>query len=155
MSKFDQKMSEFFDVEPTSPNTDVVKTNSTEVIPHETLDVDFKNDYIKVRDNMHELIETGKGALESILAVAQDSEKSRDYEVAANLLKTVLDANEQMINIHKKVRDIANYKKAIASSTDVNGQTNIQNAVFVGSTSELSKMIKQMREKDITEADDE
>lgn len=146
MSKFDKNMSEFFDVEPTSNTNLPALTNSTEIIPHETLDIDFKNDYIKVRENVHELIQKGNDAIDDILSIARESEKARDFEVAANLLKSMLDANEQIINIHKKVREIADYKKSL-DSNDSSGQTNIQNAVFVGSTSELSKMIKKMRDQ--------
>lgn len=146
MTKFDEKMSEFFDVEPATNNVPTI-IGSSDVIKHETLDVDFKNDYITVRNNFHELIDTGKNALENLLAVAQDSEKSRDYEVSANLLKSILDANEQLINIHKKVRDISNYKQSLEIQN--NQQTNIENAVFVGSTSELSKIISELKTKEI------
>jgi Terminase DNA packaging enzyme len=150
MSKFDQKMSEFFDVEPISSNTDLSTVNSTEIIPHETLDVDFKNDYIKVRENFQELLQKGNDAVDDILSIARESEKARDFEVAANLLKSMLDANEQLITIHKKVRDIANYKQI--QSPD-QGQTTIKNALFVGSTTELTKLVKDLNNKDIIEGD--
>lgn len=152
MSKFDKKMSEFFDVEPTSnTGNSLTVSNPADIIPHETLDVDFKNDYVKVRENMQELIQKGNDAIDDILSIARESEKARDFEVAANLLKSMLDANEQMINVHKKVRDIANYKQSLETSEQP--KTTIKNALFVGSTTELTKIVKELNEKDIIEGE--
>lgn len=143
MSRFDKNMEEFFEVPPSnSDNLPEIK-DSNEVIPHETLDADFKKDYETARENFHELIEKGKEAIEDILAIAKDSEKGRDFEVAATLLKTVVEANEKMIDLHKKIRDIANYKQESES------KTTIKNALFVGSTTELSKLVKDLNEKEI------
>jgi len=151
MSKFDKKMSEFFDVEPTSNTSNLpAQGNPTNIIPHETLDVDFKNDYIKVRENFQELIQKGNDAVDDILSIARESEKARDFEVAANLLKSMLDANEQLINVHKKVRDIANYTQAEPTEQS---KTTIQNALFVGSTTELTKLVKDLNTKDIIEGE--
>lgn len=146
MSKFDKNMEEFFDV-PSEENTLPAVQNSKEVIPHETLDIDFKKDYEIARENFHELIEKGKDAVDDILAIARESEKGRDFEVAATLLKNVLDANEQMINLHKKIREITNYKQESSDKTTIN------NALFVGSTTELSKLVKELKQKDIIEGD--
>ena len=139
-------MEEFFDV-PSAENTLPAAQNSKEVIPHETLDIDFKKDYEIARENFHELIEKGKDAVDDILAIARESEKGRDFEVAATLLKNVLDANEQMINLHKKIREITNYKQESSDKTTIN------NALFVGSTTELSKLVKELNQKDIIEGD--
>lgn len=136
MSKFDEKMSSFFEVEPTQRNENLPST--TDPIPHETLDLDLKKDYEIARENFHELIDKGKEAFEDILAVARESEKGRDFEVAAGILKNVLDANQQMLDLHKKIREITNYKQQKDEKTTIN------NALFVGSTTELSKMLKEL-----------
>ncbi len=141
-TNFDKNMEKFFDV-PESDNSLPAIQNSKEVIPHETLDIDFKKDYEAVRENFHELIEKGKDAVDDILAIAKESEKGRDFEVAATLLKTVLDANEQIINMHKKIREITNYKQESSDKTTIN------NALFVGSTTELSKLVKELNQKEI------
>lgn len=142
MSKFDEKMENFFEVAPSEPSNLPEKISSSEPIPHETLDVDLKKDYETARENFHELIEVGKDAVQDILTIARESEKGRDFEVAANLLKNVLDANQQLLDIHKKVRDISNYKNQKEEKTTIN------NALFVGSTTELSKMLKDLNSKE-------
>jgi hypothetical protein len=137
-TKFDKKMSNFFDVEPIEP-AETLPEKVTEIIPHETLDIDLKKDYEIARENFHDLIEKGKDALDDILSIARDSEKGRDFEVAATLLKNVVEANERMLSMHKQIRDISNYKQQ--SSQD---KTTINTALFVGSTTELAKLVKQM-----------
>ena len=147
MSKFEKNMEKFFDVPPAEPESNLPEKTSNEIIPHETLDIDFKKDYELVRDNFHELIEKGKAAVDDILSIARESEKGRDFEVAATVLKTVIDANEKMIDLHKKIRDISNYKQASSEKTTIN------NALFVGRTAELSKLVKDLNQKDIIEGD--
>lgn len=142
MSKFDEKMENFFEVSPSEKPNLPEKTSFIEPIPHETLDIDLKRDYEVARENFHELIEKGKDAFDDIITIARESEKGRDFEVAAGILKNVLDANQQLLDIHKKVRDIANYKQQKEEKTTIN------NALFVGSTTELSKMLKDLNSKE-------
>jgi hypothetical protein len=146
MSKFEKNMEEFFEVPPSDDNLPVSQ-GSTETIPHETLDIDFKKDYETARENFHELIEKGKDAVDDILAIARESERPRDFEVAAGLLKNVLDANDQLISLHKKIREITNYKQQSQEKTTIN------NALFVGSTTELSKLVKELNQKDVIEGE--
>nr|QMP82954.1 MAG: hypothetical protein [Caudoviricetes sp.] len=141
MSKFEKNMEEFFEV-PSSENLPAIK-DSSEIIPHETLDIDFKKDYEFARDNFHDLIEKGKDAVDDILAIAKESEKGRDFEVAATLLSTIVNANKEMIELHKKVREITNYKQETTEKTTIN------NALFVGSTTELSKLVKELNQKEL------
>lgn len=145
-TKFDKNMEEFFEVPPNENNLPAIK-DPAEVIPHETLDIDLKNDYETARENFHELIEKGKDAVDDILAIARESERPRDFEVAAGLLKNVLDANDQLISLHKKIREITNYKQQSQE------KTTIKNALFVGSTTELSKLVKELNQKEIIEGD--
>lgn len=142
-SKFNKKMEELFEIESEEENLPT-EIKSTSIIPCETLDIDLSKDYEAVRSNYHDLIETGKQALDDILAIAKESEKGRDFEVAAGLLTNILNANQQLIDIHKKIREIANYKQDKEST-----KTNIENALFVGSTNELSKLIKEINLKDV------
>lgn len=143
MSKFEKNMEEFFDVAPRESENLPEKIYDS--IPHETLELDLKKDYEIARENIHELIEKSKDAIDDILAIARESEKGRDFEVAAGLLKNTIEANERMMDLHKKVREISNYKQKGSSD----GQTTIKNALFVGSTSDLSKLVKQMNEENI------
>lgn len=143
MSKFEERMNDVFDL-PTEEKTNLPQKTYDEVA-HETFDVDLKRDYETARENFHELIEKGKEAVDDILAIARDSEKGRDFEVAAGLLKNVIEANEKLLDIHKKVREITNYKQQTTEKTTIN------NALFVGSTAELSKLVKELNTKDVIE----
>lgn len=145
-TSFDKNMEKFFDV-PTSETENLPTNIPSNKIAHETLDLDLKKDYEIARENLHELIEKGKSAMEDILSIARESEKGRDFEVAATTLKTVIDANEKLIDMHKKIREIANYKQESAEKTTIN------NALFVGSTTELSKLVKELNQKDIIEGE--
>lgn len=143
MNKFDKNMEEIFDVPQENSNI-LPKPIKKEIIKHESLDNDLKNDYEKSRETYHELIDKGKEAMDDLLTIAKDSEKARDFEVAATILKNLIEANDKLIDIHKKVRDIINYKPEKETTT-------IKNALFVGSTTELSKLVKELNQKDITD----
>lgn len=144
MSKFEERMEEIFDIAPIEPKN-IMEDSPREIIAHESLDLDLKRDYEIARENFHELIEKGKDAFDDILAIARDSEKGRDFEVAAGILKNVVEANEKMLDLHKKIREITNYKSQKTEKTTIN------NALFVGSTTELSRLIKNLGEKEIIE----
>lgn len=145
MSKFEEKMETFFNIEPSEkPDLPSIQSENRPPIAFEDLDKDLKNDYEKTRETLDELIEKGKHALDDILSIARESERGRDFEVAATMMKTVVDANEKVMDLHKKIREISNYKQQSENNTT------IKNAVFVGSTTELAKMVKDLKEKDIT-----
>ena len=141
--KFEQRMNDVFDL-PNEENVNLPQVTYNE-IAHETFDIDLKKDYETARENFHELIEKGKEAVDDILSIARDSEKGRDFEVAAGLLKNVIEANEKLLDIHKKVREITNYKQQATEKTTIN------NALFVGSTTELSRLVKELNAKDVIE----
>ena len=96
---------------------------------------DLKKDYEYTRGNLYSIIEKGQEALNGILQLAQESEMPRAYEVAGQLIKNVADATDKLIDLQKKLKDIDEQK--------VKGPTNVTNALFVGSTAELSKLLKQ------------
>ena len=102
---------------------------------------DLKKDYEYTRGNLYSIIEKGQEALNGILELAQESEMPRAYEVAGQLIKNVADATDKLIDLQKKLKDIDEQK--------VKGPTNVTNALFVGSTAELAKMLKSgLKEED-------
>jgi hypothetical protein len=144
-TKFNERMEDFFDIKTEeSENLPQIIEEPNKIFFGELDDV-LKNDYETSRENLNELIEKGKSAFDDILTIARETEKGRDFEVAATMLKTVLEANEKMLDMHKKIREISNYKQKEET------KTNIKNAIFVGSTKELAKMVKDINEKDVIE----
>ena len=135
-------MNEIFDLAPIELDHPVTPYNKKEIL-FDNLENDLKSDYEKTRETLDELIEKGKIALDDIISIAKDSEKARDFEVAATMLKAVVEANQQVLDLHKKIRDIANYKENVPK-----GDTNINNTLFIGSTADLSKMLRELKEKD-------
>jgi len=97
---------------------------------------DVKKDYEYTRGNLYSLIEKGQEAINGILELAQESEMPRAYEVAGQLIKNVADATDKLMDLQKKLRDVEEEKQS-------KGPTNVTNALFVGSTAELAKLIKQ------------
>jgi hypothetical protein len=96
---------------------------------------DIQKDYEYTRGNLYSIIEKGQEAINGILELAQESEMPRAYEVAGQLIKNVSDATDKLMDLQKKLKDIEETKQ-------VRGPTNVTNALFVGSTAELSKLLK-------------
>lgn len=96
---------------------------------------DIKKDYEYTRGNLYSIIEKGQEAINGILELAQESEMPRAYEVAGQLIKNVADATDKLMDLQKKLKDIEEEK--------VKGPTTVNNALFVGSTADLSKFLKQ------------
>ena len=97
---------------------------------------DIKKDYEYTRANLYSLIEKGQEAINGIMELAGESDSPRAYEVAGQLIKSVGDVTDKLIDLQKKLKDV---EEDVVKTT--NNVTN--NAVFVGSTSELSKLLKQ------------
>lgn len=97
---------------------------------------DIKKDYEYTRANLYSLIEKGQEAINGIMDLASEGSSPRAYEVAGQLIKSVADTTDKLIDLQKKIKDVQENNTKIA-----NNVTN--NAVFVGSTSELSKLLKQ------------
>ena len=96
---------------------------------------DVTKDYEYTRGNLYSIIEKGQEAINGILELAQDSEMPRAYEGAGQLIKRVSDATDKLMDLQKKLKDV---NEEVASK----GPTNVTNALFVGSTADLSKLIK-------------
>jgi hypothetical protein len=101
-----------------------------------------KNDYEYARQNMYDIIEKGTSALEDIVDIARQSESPRAFEVVTNLIKTLADANKDLMDLAKKNKELS---KPDAS----NENKTVNNNLFVGSSSELLKMIKDKANEDI------
>ncbi len=101
--------------------------------PSDELD-DVDADYKYQRDNFYNLIEKGQNAIEGILNVAKESDYPRGYEVAGNLIKQVAEVTEKLGDLQEKMKKL----KEVPNSAP----KNVTNALFVGSTAELQKMLK-------------
>ena len=97
---------------------------------------DREKDYEYTRAELYRLIDQGQEAVQGALEVAQESGHPRAYEVATNAMKQVADMTDKLMDLQKKVKDLDEEKKGPKNVTN--------NAMFVGSTSELQKMLKQM-----------
>jgi len=97
---------------------------------------EIKKDYEYTRANLYSLIEKGQEAIDGIMELAGEGNSPRAYEVAGQLIKSVGDVTDKLIDLQKKLKDIED--ETVKTTNNV---TN--NAVFVGSTSELSKLLKQ------------
>ena len=108
--------------------------------PLERDKTDIRNDYEYTRGNLYSIIEKGQEAINGILELAQESEMPRAYEVAGQLIKSVSDATDKLMDLQKKLKDV--------NAEEKSGPTNVtNNALFVGSTADLAKLIKQQNTK--------
>ena len=138
MSKFEKSMSEIFDVEVK------VEQSVQEILPAvqeptkfgtpARLEQDLDQDYEESRKTIKDLVNKGNQAIDHLLAIASESEHPRAFEVVATLIKNTADANEKLMTMQKAVRDMKNIKQ----KSDVT----VDKTIFIGSTSELSKLIK-------------
>jgi len=121
-------------------STDIIKPPSAkpEVVETATKD-QLKKDYEYTRGNLYSLIDKGQEAVDGILELAQESDQPRAYEVAGQLIKHVGDVADKLVDLQKKVSDIEAPKKKEVNTTN--------NTMFVGSTADLAKFLKQQRDK--------
>ncbi len=135
--KFDE-LNETFNVSGEIVQTEKILEGKIEEIKNNINDV--KKDYEYTRGNLYSLIEKGQEAINGILELAQESEMPRAYEVAGQLIKNVADATDKLMDLQKKLKDIEEEKQK--------GPTTVNNALFVGSTAELAKLLKQQTENE-------
>ena len=105
----------------------------------ERLEKDLSTDYETVRKNLRELVDVGKGALDGVLAVALEGDSPRAYEVVAMMIKTLSEANREVLDLHDKV------KKIRKQEVITNNVSNTTNSIYVGSTKELQDIINTAR----------
>jgi len=144
MSKLEEKVNEILGIENKEPKeTKEFKPLVPRKDDKESPDVD--NDYKYSRENYYNLIERGQEAIEGILDVAREGQAPRAYEVAGALIKNVADTVDKLQDLQKKLKDLKELPKT--------ANPQIKNALFVGSTAELQKMLKKDEDtkvKDIT-----
>lgn len=133
MNTFDKNMEQIFDVAPVQK---VEKPPA--VLQQHYNDPDMKQDltdaYQQSKENLQEIIDQGKDAMDEILQIAKAGQHPRAFEVYGTLLKNMVDANKELLNIQKQMRDMDGKKKE--------GDTKIDKAIFVGSTADLNKLLK-------------
>ena len=129
MSKFDE-IDEFLDIEPVD-NSKENKIKKVEKKEDSTLDYEYS------RGNLYSLIEKGQEAINGIMEVAEEGASARAYEVAGQLIKSVADTTDKLLDLQKKIKDI----EEDSPKATTNNVTN--NALYVGSTSDLAKLLKQ------------
>ena len=114
----------------------IVPTVIPKIIPNivEVSEDDIEDDYKYQRDNFYNLVEKGSDAIDGILELAKEGEHPRAYEVAGQLIKNVAEVTEKLGDLQEKMRRL----KEVPS----NAPKNVTNALFVGSTKELQKMLK-------------
>ena len=134
MSKFDS-LNDTFNTDDGIEVDAIVKAENTELQKSQTRAENVEKDYDYTRGNLYSLIEKGQEAINGIMEVAGETASPRAYEVAGQLIKSVADTTDKLADLHKKVKDI--------EADNPKTQSNVtNNALFVGSTSELSKMLK-------------
>lgn len=133
MNEFEKNMEQIFDIEVSSTETEknpiveIAKVNKE----------DPQKDYEYTRGQLYDLIEKGQEAVQGALEVAQESGHPRAFEVAVNAMKQVSDMTDKLIDLQKKMKDLDAPIKG-------SGPTTVNNTMFVGSTADLQKMIKEM-----------
>ena len=131
------KLNETFEVE-----GEVISKEIKKVEPKKLSEEDIQKDYEYTRGNLYSLIEKGQEALNGALELAQETDSPRAYEVTGQLIKSISDATDKLLDLQKKLKEVNTEEKQKAPST-------VNNALFVGSTAELAKMLKSgLKEND-------
>ena len=125
----DEKLNDVLDIQPIDVVSKEVTVVTKDVTP-------VQDDYEYARNNLKGLIENGKVAMENIIFLAKEGESPRAYEVVGQLIKTLADTNKDLLDLAKKSKELSQEKETTTSPTHVT------NALFVGSTAALQKLIK-------------
>ena len=152
MSKLEDKVNEILGIEKTEPKKEIIKQDFKPAVPRkeDNNKADVDNDYKYSRENYYNLIERGQEAIEGILDIAREGQHPRAYEVAGQLIGQVAGTVDKLQDLQKKLKDLKELPKT--------ANNNIKNALFVGSTAELQKMLKKDENtevKDITPEKDD
>ena len=134
MSNIDDKLNEVLDIAGEVLPATTQDKNTELVIPQ---DKDPDSDFETGRENLYKLLDKGNDAIDGILALAKEGEHPRAYEVAGQLIKTVADVSKDLLELQeklKKIKDVPN-----------KGPKSVTNALFVGSTTELQKLLKDKK----------
>ena len=133
MSTIDDKLNEVLNITTEVMPIEVEKKESKEVVVPEDKDPDI--DFETGRKNLYQLIDKGNEAIDGILGLAKEGEHPRAYEVAGQLIKTVSEVSQNLLDLQEKLKKIKDVPEK--------GPKNVTNALFVGSTTELTKLLKK------------
>lgn len=139
MGTLEKSMEELFELSPLAESNKAIKeakSNLPVAVSESDLTSDLKDAYEQTKDNLQELIDQGKEAMEEILAIAKEGQHPRAFEVYGSLLKNVVDANKELLNIQKQMREMDNVGKKSTNNTT------IDKAVFVGTPQDLNKLLR-------------
>jgi hypothetical protein len=137
MSEIDMNIAKTLGIDVTPEVTEIVPVKAI-VVNHEYKPSDADRDYDEVRRNLKCIIEKSQEAIEGISELAQDSQQPRAYEVIAQLIQSSLEANNRLMDLHRRMKEIKKEEKSKSTSV-----TN--NSIYVGSTADLQKMIRDQR----------
>ena len=137
MSKLEEKVNEILGIDKKEPSKEIVKQEFKPAVPRREDDKkeDVDNDYKYSRENYYNLIERGQAAIDGILEIAREGQHPRAYEVAGQLIGQVAGTVDKLQDLQKKLKDLKELPKT--------ANANIKNALFVGSTAELQKMLNK------------
>ena len=137
MSSIDDKLNEVLNIVPEvfTETTEISAVEETQIVVPE--DKDAEVDFDKGRENLYKMLEKGNDAIDGILALAKEGEHPRAYEVAGQLIKTVADMSKDLMAMQEKLKKL----KEVPNQ----GPTSVTNALFVGSTTELTKLLKEKK----------
>ena len=133
MKSLEENMEDMLDIEASDTPENGCTTRKSNL---KDVTEDREKDYEYTRGELYRLIDQGQEAVQGALEVAQESGHPRAFEVATNAMKQVADMTDKLMDLQKKVKDLDEEKRGPSKVTN--------NAMFVGSTSELQKMLKQM-----------
>ena len=135
MSTIDDKLNEVLNITTEVMPIEVEKKESKEVVVPEDKDPDI--DFETGRKNLYQLIDKGNEAIDGILGLAKEGEHPRAYEVAGQLIKTVSEVSQNLLDLQEKLKKIKDVPEK--------GPKNVTNALFVGSSTELTKLLKDKK----------
>ena len=131
MSKFDA-INDSLDIEVVDEEESPITKKESKAIEKDKKD--SVRDYEYTRGNLYSLIEKGQEALDSIMEVAQEGQQPRAFEVVSQLIKNVADTTDKLVDLQQKMKNL--------EAEDSKGPSTVNNALFVGSTAELQKLLK-------------
>ena len=137
MSSIDDKLNEVLNITPEvieASEISTVEETKEMIVP---IDKDAEIDFDTGRENLYKMLDKGNDAIDGILALAKEGEHPRAYEVAGQLIKTVADVSKDLMAMQEKLKKL----KEVPNT----GPTSVTNALFVGSTTELTKLLKEKK----------
>jgi hypothetical protein len=140
MSNIDDKLNEVLDIAGEVLPATTQDESKELVIPQ---DKDVEIDFDTGRENLYKMLKKGNDAIDGILALAKEGEHPRAYEVAGQLIKTVADVSKDLMSMQEKLKKL--------NEVPNTGPKSVTNALFVGSTTELTKLLKEKEKNELKE----